>query len=351
MRIALKELLREPGRFLPVGVAMTLLVVLLVVLGGFLDGLELAQTGGWRAHRGAVLLFEDGAELLVDRSRITPEQRATVTDDLDVPVGGLVQVATTAEAGGEVVDILLVGHDVGTDVLPEPTSDGAIVDAALADVAGIAEGDVLLVGPTAREVVVAVLVDDLTQGSPTVWVPTEDWRDIVAEALPTALPPDGVVQALVVPDADPSAVALAGLQTATADDVIDALPVVQQQSATFQGIIGVTFAVTLLVVALFFALLTLERVGLYAVLKAIGARTGDLLVGLATQAVLLTALALLAGVALSAALVAALPPDLPVRVLPGRVLLIAAGTVVVALLGSLSTLRRLLAIDPAESIG
>lgn len=43
MRIALKELLRQPGRFVPVGVALTLLVMLLVVLGGFLDGLELSQ--------------------------------------------------------------------------------------------------------------------------------------------------------------------------------------------------------------------------------------------------------------------------------------------------------------------
>ena len=44
--------------------------------------------------------------------------------------------------------------------------------------------------------------------------------------------------------------------------MILALPVVQQQSSTFEGIIGVTFVVTLMVVALFFTLITLERVGL-----------------------------------------------------------------------------------------
>ncbi len=57
MRIALKELLRQPGRFVPVGVALTLLVMLLVVLGGFLDGLELSQTGAYRAHDNRLLVF------------------------------------------------------------------------------------------------------------------------------------------------------------------------------------------------------------------------------------------------------------------------------------------------------
>ena len=44
----------------------------------------------------------------------------------------------------------------------------------------------------------------------------------------------------------------------------------------FTAIIGVTFVVAGLVVALFFALLTLERVGLFGVLKAIGASSRTL---------------------------------------------------------------------------
>lgn len=57
MRVFFKELVRRPGRFLPVGGALTMLVVLLVVLGGFLDGLELNQTGPYRFHEGRLLAF------------------------------------------------------------------------------------------------------------------------------------------------------------------------------------------------------------------------------------------------------------------------------------------------------
>lgn len=61
--------------------------------------------------------------------------------------------------------------------------------------------------------------------------------------------------------------------------------------------------------------------------------------------------ALAIGGLLAFALTAVLPADLPVRVLPSRLAILAVGTVVTALVGALGTLRRLLRIDPAEAIG
>ena len=141
------------------------------------------------------------------------------------------------------------------------------------------------------------------------------------------------------------------MEALTVDELVDALDVVQQQASTFQGIIGVTFVVTLLVVALFFALLTLERVRLYAVLKAVGARTLDLVVGVAAQAVGVAAGAVVLGGALAVGFVAVLPPDLPVQLVPGRAVIVVVGTMVTALAGGLLTLRRLVRVDPAQSLG
>ena len=122
-------------------------------------------------------------------------------------------------------------------------------------------------------------------------------------------------------------------------------------SSTFEGIIGVTFVVTLMVVALFFTLIMLERVGLYAVLKALGARTRDLLAGISLQAVCVSVIAVTLGFALSVVFVNLLPATLPVRLVPNRMLQTGVGVLLSALLGSLFTLRRVLRIDPAEAIG
>ncbi|MFZ1439621.1 MAG: ABC transporter permease [Candidatus Microthrix subdominans] len=366
MRIFIRELMRRPGRFLPVGGALTMLVVLLVVLGGFLDGLELNQTGPYRAHEGRLLVFSQQSDLLIQRSRVDTKQAdALAKADGVTKVGALNQIASTAEdPDGQIVDIVLFGYDLATDVLPAPPADGAaVIDSALANRNDVGVGDTLLLGATSEPVKVARIVDDLSQGSPTVWLSSKRWREVVGAANPASLLPAGVNQALVVQPSDAGldqtrltklAAHLGdqeGLDVATPDEVVLALPVVQQQSSTFEGIIGVTFVVTLMVVALFFTLITLERVGLYAVLKALGARTRDLLAGISLQAVCVSVIAVTLGFALSVVFVNLLPATLPVRLVPNRMLQTGVGVLLSALLGSLFTLRRVLRIDPAEAIG
>ncbi len=368
MKTGLRELIRQPSRFAPVGVALTLLVVLLSVLGGFLDGLELSQTGPYRAHEDRVIVFSEDSDNLIQRSQIGSDARAEIEGLADVvEVGGLNLIGSTASRpDGEIQDIVFFGYDVATSVIPEPSFDGAVVDKALADAVDLSVGDTLLIGASAAEVTVSTIIDDLSQGAATVWVPSAQWRDVVTDGNPGALLPEGVDQALVLAPDESLTIPLDsthvevlaarvseidGLNGLTATEAVEALPVVQQQSSTFQGIIGMTFVVTLLVVALFFALITLERVGLYAVLKALGAGTKDLMAGLTAQAVTVSAIALAAGFVLSVGFVAILPAELPVRLVPARLGQTAVGVIVTALLGSLFSLRRVLRIDPAEAIG
>jgi putative ABC transport system permease protein len=364
VRIAIRELRRRPGRFLPVGGALTLLVVLLIILGGFLDGLELDQTGAFRAQGERLWVLADGAELQLARSAVDGATAAVVAEvDGVTAVGGLGVVATTGspERTGELVDVSVVGFEEPGARLPAPPPGGtALADRRLEIVADVRVGDVVAVGPASTPLRITDFVEDVTQGAPTLWVNGTTWRDIAADANPSGALPAGVFQALVVAPADgEDAAALAEridaatgtTQTVDLDGLVAGQPVVAQQSAVFSGIIGVTFVVTLLVVALFFALLTLERVQLYAVLKAVGARSGDLVGGLAVQAVGIAAGALLVGGLLAAGIVAVLPADLPVRLEPPRLLAIIAGTLATAVLGALLTLRRILKIDPAASIG
>ncbi len=353
MSIAVRELRRRFGQFLPVLVAMTLLVVLLVVLGAFLDGLSRNQTGVLRAQGDRLLVVSADADLAPGRSALPDDaiEALGAVDGVD-DVGRLSTVATTAAREGNINDVVVVGYDLATDVVPAPPADGeAVVDGALAELVDLEVGDTVVVGPDDRELVVSAFVGDVSQGAPTIWVGADAWREVAAAVDPTQ--PPATQAAVVGGDVAPGdlADAVANTDVATVDEVIAADDVVTQQSSTFQGIIAVTFVVTLLVVALFFVLLTIERVRLYAVLKAVGARTRDLVAGLAVQAIAIALLAVLLGIGLGIGLTLLVPPDLPLVIVPARLAVLAVATVVVAVLGALGTLRRILRIDPADAIG
>ena len=90
MRIALREMSRRPGRFATATALLTLIAILLMLLGGLLDGLINRETGAIRAQRADLVVFSATAERSLLRSRVTPEVRAQVAEvDGVQSIGGI----------------------------------------------------------------------------------------------------------------------------------------------------------------------------------------------------------------------------------------------------------------------
>lgn len=369
MRIAFRELRRRPGRFMIAAGMLTLLVFLLLFLGGLLDGLYNGSTGALRAQQGDLIVLSQESRDSIIRSRITPDQRLAVEQVPGVATVrglGVALVGATIPGQDETASAAVFGYEGGVDgVPPPPRSDEAWVDRRL-EADGVRVGQTIELGrsePGASvPVTVRGFVSDtsyLLQGG--VWVRPEVWRDVQARNRPDQQLPPGTFQSLVV-TTTPNAViadvqrgierASGGqLRALTKQETINAIPGVQSQSSTFQAIIWVTLLVAAVVVALFFALLTLERVALYGVLKAIGASSRTLAGGLFTQAAATATLAFVVGGVLALALAAILPQGIPLELLPGRALLTFVGVLGAALAGSAISLRRIIQIDPAIAIG
>ncbi len=364
MRLALRELRRRPGRFGVVGGALTVLVLLLLFLGGLLDGLYLNSTGAVRTLDADGIVFSDDARQSFLRSRIDPEVRATVAAvDGVAEVGGLgfALLGVTVPGEDEVADGAVVGYELASGELPDPPGPGeAHVDRQLVE-AGAEVGDVVAVGPAGTELTVVGVVDDtnyLQQGG--LWVEPGTWRRVLEDNRPDALVADGTVQALVlrVEDGADAAAVLDAVDAATGvtesldeDEAIEAIPGITEQNATFTAVIGVTVFVAGLVIALFSALLTLERLGLYAVLKAVGGSSSTLVAGVVAQAVAVAVGAFVVGGALTVALLRVLPDEVPLQLEPSRAASTLVAVVLAAVVGGLVSLRRIVRIDPASAIG
>ncbi len=371
MRLAWRELRRRPGRFTMATATLAVLAALLLFLAGLLDGLFLGSTGAIRAQRADVFVYSDTSRDSFLRSRITPATREMVEGVEGVEsVGGLGIALVGAAVPGEeeLADAAVIGYELAPRGVPAPPAPGEAWADDRLEAFGVDVGDVLELGAARIPVQVIGFVSDtnyLLQGA--LWVEPGTWRDVQNANRPDARVADDVVQVLVVVgdsqlnDSDlatriDTATAELGTGTGatsslTKSEAEFSLPGTREQNSTFNQILGVTFAVVVLIVALYFALLTLERIPLYGMLKAVGASTRQLFAGVIVQAVVVAsaAFALGAGVTLLGAATA--PAQLPLTVEPGRVLSTYIVLVVCAVLGSLASLRRVARIDPAQAIG
>jgi putative ABC transport system permease protein len=367
MRLAMRELLRRPGRFVAATAVLSAVAILLMFLGGLLDGLLASTTGAYRAQNADVIVYSVDAGDSLPRSRIDADVRSAIEAAPGVAAtGGIGSVQLGARPDDEpdrreLIATAVIGYELAPNGLPtDPPADGqAIADDSIRD-DGVEQGDVLLLGPARTPIEVVGFVSDTQYtGQATLWTSLDTWRSVTAANRPAQAFGEDAVQAVVAvvddPDTAPAAIDEAtGGATATLsiDAAIDALPGVSQQRTTFNQIIGVTAIVALIVVALFFTLITLERTGLYGVLKAIGASSGRLFMGVAAQAAVLAVVSSLLGIAACFALAAAIPPGaIPFQVTWTRLLISAALMLGAAVIGCVFSLRRVLRTDPAAAIG
>lgn len=369
MRLALRELHRRPSRFIVATAILALISMLLIVLGGLLDGLTASNTGAMRAQRGQLIVYSSDAENSLVRSRITPRVRLEVervAGARDVAGLGSVQLGARVPGHGprDLVAVVLFGYQMAPRQLPNvvPAGNGVFADSSL-ELQGVRRGMTIRLGPARSPVrVIGFLADSRYSGQGTLWGSLATWRSVVGVNRPSERAGAGVQQALVVRATGRSlsreAAAIdratgGATKTLTIDQAIQALPGVSAQQTTFNQIIGVTVAIGVLVVALFFALITVERVGLYGVLKAVGASSSTLFGGVVLQALAVALIASAIGAIAGIALDLAIPSggSIPFSASAGRLITSTAYLVIAALVGCAFSLRRVLRVDPASAIG
>lgn len=368
MGIAWKELRRNPGRFAVATITLSLIAMLLMFLGALLDGLLGSITGSYKAQSGDAMVYSQDAGGVLGASVVTAEDREAVEAALPEgsEVGGVASIVVGARIDGgnerELEGVTLFAYELAPAGLPDdaPAAGEVWADYDLSTV--FSEGDTLLLGPARVPVEVTGFVergDSPSQGA--LWGSWETFGEVLVASRPGAALPEGASQALVValPDGTDVDEAIAAVDDATGttatltiEGASNAIPGVEAQQTTFGQIIGVTAAIALLVVALFFALMTVERTGLYGVLKAIGAKSSTIFAGVVLQALVVTLVAASVGAILVGIANFTIPPGtVPFMLDPMRLVISVVLLAFAAMIGSILSLRRVVKIDPASAIG
>lgn len=342
------------------GVASSLLLVL--VLDGIFAGAIDRVTYYIRTSPADVFVSQSGVRTMHMSASALP----AVTADLVEAVPGVAWATPIAFASGSVAGprgrqlSYLIGYDTGTGrggptnltAGRAPRAGEAVLDVQAANQLGLDLGDRFTVmGTQVRAVGFSTGGSSIT--NTTVFVDLEEFARIHDDRT-------SYVLAAVDPDTEPSVVAarigerVQGVTVQTREQfAASEARVVSDMSADLLRLMStIGLSIALAVIALGLMTATLNRLRDYAVLKALGARTGRLAGSVAMQVLLTVALAAAVATIAAVGLAWLLPvaaPKIQISVTAAVVAQTTGSALLVGLLAALWPLRRIAALDAATA--
>lgn len=369
MLLATREIARSKVRFGLLSGAVGLLVFLILFQQALLGGLVTSFIGAIDNQDAPVLVFNEQARRNVEGSFLLPDQ-VEALDAIDgvADTASIGEATYTVEVGGELVDGVLFGYPLDGDGLGAPTSltEGRMPErpgeavASAADAAdGFDVGDVVTIaadgGP---EIEVVGLGEDLRWSvAPTLFVDYSTFEeaqraanpeaDVVFPSLVAVRPADGVDPGELTARIDGS---VDGVEALTNTEAVESSPGVSAVNQSFQIILALAFGVVTLVVAFFFLILTVQKAKPLTLLRAVGAPSAYLVRNLLVQIVAVMAAGIVLGIGFVLAVGSATSGGaIEVELVPGTVIPTVAGLTMLALIGGLAAVRRVLRIDPIRA--
>ena len=135
------------------------------------------------------------------------------------------------------------------------------------------------------------------------------------------------------------------------DQFIKKLPGYTAQNMTFELMIGFLYIISLIIIAVFLYILTMQKMHNYAVMRAQGIPSSTLVKATISQAIILVLAGLVIGLAAMFVTVKVLPAAVPISFTPRIILTGTVGLLLTAIIGSLIPIRSILKVDPAQAIG
>ena len=132
---------------------------------------------------------------------------------------------------------------------------------------------------------------------------------------------------------------------------IKKLPGYTAQNMTFELMIGFLYIISLIIIAVFLYILTMQKMHNYAVMRAQGIPSSTLVKATISQAIILVLAGLIIGLAAMLVTVKVLPAAVPISFTPEIILTGTIGLLLTAIIGSLIPIRSILKVDPAQAIG
>src|SRR5699024_8014573 len=135
------------------------------------------------------------------------------------------------------------------------------------------------------------------------------------------------------------------------DDIKQAIPSYQAEQQPLNLMIVFLFIISAIVLSAFFYVITIQKSSQLGILKAIGTKNSELVKAIPVQVLLITLIGVILSVVIMFALNNVIPVSMPFYLNTGLMMIVSGLFLVVAFLGAILSLVRIIKIDPLDAIG
>lgn len=369
MFMAIRELKYAKTRYILISLIMVLIAWLVLFVSGLAQGLSSDNASSIQNMQADYLVLQTNSDQRLTRSVLDQQSLVEIqqltenmSDKAVVTPLGVQMSSITKENEDKKIDITFFAIDTKGILTPQ-MSEGRMIDEAsphevIADRSLKENG--LKIGDSIQEqmsgqtfTIVGFTHGQSFSHTAVVHMNAAGWKLIQQNRIPSGDEP--VFNAIAIQGskavAEEIGLQLSGVEAISKNQALQGIPGYKEEQGSLLMMIAFLFIIAAFVLAVFFYVMTIQKMNQFGVLKAIGAKMSFLARGILSQVLMLSVISLAIGIALTYGVSLLLPDSMPFEINAGLIITCTLLFLFVAVLGSLLSLYRVAKVDAIEAIG
>jgi putative ABC transport system permease protein len=374
--LAVKEVIRNKGRFLLVALVIALITLLVLFIAALGEGLANGNRQYVANLNAQLVVFLAKSDYNISASRLERNTVDAVRRTEGVADAGPIYTSSTEIVSlPEPLKVSLLGVEAGRPGMP-PILEGrefrggtareAVMDRNVALRSGLQVGDVIQIRSTqgTRDELSELEIVGLVDGQsyffqPTIFVPPATWEKIRPQSeaeLMSDTPYPNIIAVKLVDPAQGDAMSarlvdrVSDIEIADIPTTINTIPGYSAQQGTVQTQGFFTLLIGILVIGGFFQIQILQKVPQIGVLKAIGSSNGVVGLSAVIQIIVVTAIGVGIGAGMTYLFSLGFPPTIPLVFNGTRSLIAVALLLLIGPLGGMVSIIYAVRIEPLKAL-
>ena len=352
MFLAIKEIKREKLRYGLIILMIFLISYLIFILSALATGLASENTQALESWDAQKVVLNKNANVSMSQSFLTKTDLKKATLSKDEALLGQIPVVVK-KAGRPQISAQFIGvkkkqfiyHDQELIAGKRAKKNYEVAVDQAFKTKGYKIGDKLALNGSSRKYKIVGFVKNAKINiAPIIYGTLESWKKL-RQGMPT------LEASAIISRNNHYKYNYKNSKTYPIDQFIKKLPGYTAQNMTFELMIGFLYIISLIIIAVFLYILTMQKMHNYAVMRAQGISSSTLVKATVSQAIILVLTGLIIALAAMFVTVKVLPAAVPISFTPRIILTGTVGLLLTAIIGSLIPIRSILKVDPAQAIG